>query len=199
MKSDIILFCFLGAFAGRVFRVCFPKVKFSLMFLRGGQAPEEPNMELMRLSHGVGQNSFHFVWKPKYAYSILIDEVKTFCEQVLREVADKYDFVIHSLEVMPDHIHVFLSFKPSIAVSKVFQYLKGISARRLFQQFPWLRKRYWGGHLWSKGKFYRSVGSTTDAAVKHYIECSQGQWKTIKPEIETLDPQQKHITQWLTK
>lgn len=138
------------------------------------------------------------VWKPKYAKRILIGEVKNFCEQVLREIADKYGFVVHALEVLPDHVHLFVSFKPSIAVSKVFNLLKGISARRIFQRFPQLRKtEYWGGHLWSKGKFWRSVGSTTNRAVKHYIECSQGTWKTINHTIETLDPQQTQLTQYL--
>jgi len=172
-------------------------------------------MDLMRLSHGAGQNSYHFVWnnkhwsvcvhrhlscrlKPKYAKKILVGEVNKFCEQILHEIADKYEFVLHTLKVMPDHIHVFLSFKPTYSVSKVFNLLKGISARRIFQSFPQLREtEYWGGHLWSRGKFWRSVGSTTDIAVQHYIEYSQGEWKTIQHQIETLERQQSQIKTWL--
>ena len=104
---------------------------------------------------------------------------------------------IHALEVMPDHIHVFLSFKPNVSVSEVFHKLKGISAKRLFDTFPQLRKRYWGGHLWSRGKFFRSVGSTTDRAVKHYIEFSQGSWQHIEPQQEQLPAGQTQITRFL--
>ena len=153
-------------------------------------------LELSRSAHGVGQNCFHLVWKSKYSYSILVGEVKTACERVLREIARRYGYVVISLDVQPDHVHCFVSFRPTVPVSRVFQLLKGVSARRLFQEFPHLRRRYWGGHLWSPGKFYRSVGSTTDRAVKHYIECSQGEWKTVKPELEKLDPQQTQITQF---
>ena len=152
-------------------------------------------MNVIKVAHGCGQNSFHLVWKPKYAYSVLIGDVKSYCEEVLRDVAEKYGYVIHSMEVMTDHIHVFLSFKPTVCVSEVFHKLKGISARRIFQRFPQLRKRYWGGHFWSRGKFFRSVGSTTDRAVQHYIECSQGQWNKPKDAIE-IDPNQTTLKKY---
>ena len=134
--------------------------------------------------------------EPKYAYRILVGGVKSECERVLKDVADHYGYVVHSLHVDADHIHVFLSFKPTVCVSDVFHKLKGISARKLFQRFPRLRERYWGGHLWSRGKFFRSVGSTTDRAVKHYIEQSQEQWKTPKEERLKLDPRQTQITKY---
>ena len=152
-------------------------------------------MNVFSVSHGCGQNSFHFVWKPKYAFSVLNGDVKSYCECILRDVADRYGYMIHSLEVMSDHVHVFLSFKPTVCVSDVFHKLKGISAKRLFERFPELRKRYWGGHLWSRGKFFRSVGSTTDRAVKHYIDCSQGQWNTPKKLVQ-LDPKQTTLKKY---
>ena len=152
-------------------------------------------MSVFSVSHGRGQNSFHFVWKPKYAYRILVGEVKSSCEEFLRQVAAEYGYVVHALEVMADHVHVFLSFRPSVSVSSVFHKLKGVTAKRLFERFPHLRKRYWGGHLWSRGKFFRSVGSTTDRAVQHYIECSQGQWNTPKEPVE-LDPNQTTLTRY---
>ena len=153
-------------------------------------------MNVFATAHGCGQNCFHFVWKPKYAYRILVGEVKSECERVLRDIADKYGYVVHSLHVDANHIHVFLSFKPTVCVSDVFHKLKGISSRKLFQKFPELKKRYWGGHLWSRGKFFRSVGSTTDQAVKHYIEQSHGQRKTPKEERINPDPKQTHITKY---
>jgi len=80
---------------------------------------------------------------------------------------------------MPDHIHLFVGFKPSFSVSEVEQRFKGISARRLFEMFPQLRKRLWKGHLWSRGKFVRSVGNVTADTIKHYIAKSQGSWEKI--------------------
>jgi len=153
-------------------------------------------MNVFSVSHGCGQCSFHLVWKPKYAFSILVGDVKSECERVFREVAEDRGFVLFALEVMPDHVHVFVGFHPTVSVSEVLQAFKGVSARRLFQRFPHLRRRYWGGHLWSRGKFFRSVGSTTDKAVKHYIECSQHGWHKTSREIEDLDSRQTRIIQY---
>lgn len=116
-------------------------------------------MNVFSVSHGCGQCCFHLVWKPKYAYSILTGRVKIECERVLRDIAGRHSLTLHALEVMPDHVHVSASFPPSLSASRVLQLLKGASSRELFRRFPRLRKTYWGGHLWSPGKFYRSVGA----------------------------------------
>ena len=69
-------------------------------------------MNVFATAHGCGQNCFHFVWKPKYAYRILEGEVKSECERVFREVACTYRFVIKELQVMSDHVHVFVGLRP---------------------------------------------------------------------------------------
>ena len=130
-------------------------------------------MNLVSVSHGCGEVNFHVVFSPKYRYSILTGEVKSLCEQIFREVARAHNFVIKELQVMCDHLHLFVGLRPDQSISRVVQILKSISARRLFQEFPHLRRRYWGGHLWSRGKFYRSVGAVNNDTVRHYIRMSQ--------------------------
>jgi putative transposase len=78
------------------------------------------------------------------------------------------------MEVVDNHVHLFLEFHPNNSLSEVMQYLKGGSSYRLFKLHPDLKKRYWGGSLWSNGKFYRSVGNVTADTIKHYIKESQG-------------------------
>jgi putative transposase len=75
---------------------------------------------------------------------------------------------------MGDHLHLFVGLRPDQSISRVVQVLKSVSARKLFQQFPHLKRRYWGGHLWSRGKFYCSVGAVNSETVRHYILQSQG-------------------------
>ena len=77
------------------------------------------------------------------------------------------------MEVVEDHVHLFLEFHPSASLSKVIQHLKGGSSYRLFKLHPELREKYWGGSLWSSGKFYRSIGNVTTETIKHYINDSQ--------------------------
>jgi putative transposase len=87
-------------------------------------------------------------------------------------------YKIHAMEIVEDHVHLFLEFHPSTSLSEAIRYLKGGSSYRLFRLHPELKKRYWGGSLWSAGKFFRSVGNVTADTIQHYIKDSQGKRKT---------------------
>lgn len=132
---------------------------------------------LYKHNHGVGQNAYHMVWKPKYAKDpFKFDLVRMDCEQILYEIAHNYNFEIYELQVMSDHVHLFVEVPPTMSVSKTFQLFKGISSYKLFRQHPWLRNHFTKGHLWSPGKFFRSVGNVTAETIQHYISQSQGDW-----------------------
>ena len=93
--------------------------------------------------HGVGQNIYHLVWKPKYAMDpFKFPIVREHCEQFLREIAHKHNMKIFELQVEPDHIHLFVGLLPTLSVSKALQLLKGGSAYKLFRQHPWLRRHF---------------------------------------------------------
>jgi putative transposase len=132
-------------------------------------------VELTCRSHSVGQNAFHFVWKPKYASTFLrFVEVNKVCEGALRLVALLYSCAIYELKVMPDHIHLFVELPPTLSVSKALQLFKGISSRILRRRFRFLTKI---PMIWSKGKFFRSVGNVSFETIQRYIADSQGSWK----------------------
>ena len=132
-------------------------------------------LELRSFSHGYGQITYHIVLVPKYRYRIFYDrQVKKDCELALRNICMEQGYKIHAMEIVEDHVHIFLEFHPSISLSRVVQYLKGSSSYRLFRLHPELKKRYRGGNLWSSGKFFRSVGNVTADTIAHYIKESQG-------------------------
>ncbi|NLX39268.1 MAG: IS200/IS605 family transposase [Methanothrix sp.] len=137
-------------------------------------------MELRGFSHGYGQITYHIVLVPKYRYRIFSNrQVKKDCESILNNICMEHGYKIHAMEIVEDHVHLFLELYPSVSLSKVVQYLKGGSSYRLFRLHPELKKRYCGGCLWSSGKFFRSVGNVTADTIKHYIKESQG-----KPKAE---------------
>jgi len=75
------------------------------------------------------------------------------------------------MEVMPDHVHLFISCKPTISPTDIVRILKSITARRLFEEFPNLRKFYSKcGVLWSKGYFVCSIGNASPETLKRYIQ-----------------------------
>ena len=69
------------------------------------------------------------------------------CEQFLREIAQQYCFEIYELQVMPDHVHLFVEVPPTICVSKALQLFKGISSFKLFRKHPWLQRHFRKGHF----------------------------------------------------
>ena len=153
-------------------------------------------MELRSFSHGYGQITYHIVLVPKYRYKIFYNKrVKKDCESIFHNICTEKGYKIHALEVVDNHVHLFLEFHPSTSLSEVVQYLKGGSSYRLFKLHHELRTRYWGGSLWSSGKFYRSVGNVTADTIKHYIKESQGKPKT---EVQSyrLKPRQRRINEF---
>lgn len=133
-------------------------------------------MEIKNFEHGVGQNSYHLVWKPKYSWDVFkFPWMQNDCVTILHEAADRYKMHIYELEVMPDHIHLFVEIPPTMSVSKALNLLKGYSSYKLFQKHKWLRRYFRKGHFWSPGKFFRSVGNVTAEAIKNYIAQSNRQ------------------------
>lgn len=117
----------------------------------------------------------HVVWLPKYRKPVLTGEVAVRVRDLIRQIAAEHELEIISGKVARDHVHVFLSYRPNQDVSRIMQWLKGISSRVLFQEFPHLRKRFWGRHFWARGYLAVSSGTITDEMVKEYIEEQEGE------------------------
>ncbi len=88
------------------------------------------------------------------------------------ELTDDLLSTFGNIDALPDHIHCFLELPATLCVADALQRLKGYSAFMIFQYHPWLRRYFRTGHLWSPGKFFRSVGSVSADAIQHYISQS---------------------------
>ena len=145
-------------------------------------------------SHSVGQNCFHLVWKVKYAYSFLDRlHLKRCVEGAIKLISLEKGWEIYELKVMPDHVHLFISFPPTTAPTYVLALLKAKTAGVLFRNFPWLREIFRKGHFWSPGKFYRSVGNVTYDVIQNYIKYSQGSWSLPDNKLPAYY-HQKHLS-----
>ena len=121
-------------------------------------------------AHTVYQIEYHFVWVTKYRYKILTGEAGTRARDIIRQSCLAREIKIIKGHVSADHVHLLVSCPPKLSPSKVMQYLKGRSSRLLQDEFPHLKKRYWGNHLWARGYFCATVGKVTDEQVQAYIE-----------------------------
>ena len=115
------------------------------------------------------------VWIPKYRKKVLSGAVATRARDVIRAIAMEHELEIISGKVAIDHVHVFVSYMPSQNVSKIAQWLKGISSRILLQDFPHLKKQFWGRHFWARGYLAVSSGTITDEMIREYIDEQEGE------------------------
>ena len=129
-----------------------------------------PNKNELTYGRGyVYSLQYHIVWCTKYRKSVLCNGVDERCKDLLLQMAQQYQFTIVAMEVMSDHIHLLLDCKPQFMISDMIKIFKGIIARRLFLEFPELKKQLWGGHLWNPSYCVVTVSERSKEQVAHYI------------------------------
>lgn len=120
----------------------------------------------------VYKNQFHVIFCPKYRRKVLVNGIDSRLKIILSEEAAKLQAEILSIEVMPDHVHLFLSCDPRVLLHRVIKQLKGASARRLRMEFPELKSRL--PCVWTRSYFCCTVGHISEATIRRYIEMQKG-------------------------
>jgi len=127
-------------------------------------------LEERHASHNVSVLAYHIVWIPKYRRRILVGPIAAALRELMEAKASQMGWRIVALEIMPDHVHVFIQVDAKTSPSDIVRLLKGFTSRHLGKQFPWLRKR---GHIWAKGYWISTIGNVSSETVKRYIEAQK--------------------------
>jgi putative transposase len=114
----------------------------------------------------------HLVWCPKYRRPVLAGAVAARLETLLHDQASALELTIHALEIMPDHVHLFVEFDPRVSVAEIVNRLKGTTSRLLRQEFPFLKSRL--PTLWSRSYYAGTIGHVSEATVRKYIASQKG-------------------------
>ena len=114
--------------------------------------------------------NYHVVWSVKYRRKIITSEIESYLKQLVEDIALNKGFTVQMFEAgNGDHIHCFVSAPPKISVSYIVKMLKGITGRKLFEQFPEIKTQLWKGELWNHSYYVESVGSVSEDAIRQYI------------------------------
>ena len=113
---------------------------------------------------------YHFVWITKYRHKVLRGEVAERVRELIRQTCQMREVQIVRGAVAADHVHMLVAAPPQLSPAKLVQKVKGRSSRRLQEEFPHLRKKFWGQHLWARGYFCATVGAVDEQTVREYIE-----------------------------
>ena len=121
-------------------------------------------------SHTKTRLTVHVVWVTKYRYKVLKGEIQKRVRELIRQDCETLEIEILKGVVSKDHIHLHMEYAPKLSIGLILKQLKGRSSRLLQKEFPSLKKRYWGCHLWATGYGAWSSGNITDEMVQDYLE-----------------------------
>lgn len=137
-------------------------------------------MSKNNLIHGrttVYNINYHIVWSVKYRRKIITPEIEAYMRDLVYQIAEDKGFIVDEFESgLGDHVHLFVSAPPKISPSKIIQYLKGITGRKLYLKYPNLRDKLWKGQLWNHSTYIETIGSVSEDAIKKYIEHQSKQY-----------------------
>ncbi len=129
-------------------------------------------MERWKVSNTCVYNlGYHLIWCPKYRRSVLKNGIKVRLKELLIEKSEEICVSIENMEIMPNHIHLFIKTVPNAPPHWIVQQLKGYTSRILRKEFRSLRKM---PTLWTRSYYVESVGHISEDAVKRYIEAQKG-------------------------
>jgi putative transposase len=115
---------------------------------------------------------YHIVWCPKYRRKVLVAPIDRRLKMLLKQKAEEIALTLHLIEVMPDHVHVFIEGPPTLCIAEIVNRLKGYTSRMLREEYPVLRSRL--PTLWSRSYYAGAVGSVSEAVIRKYIENQKG-------------------------
>ena len=116
--------------------------------------------------------SVHIVFCPKYRRPVLVTPVDIRLKELLAAKTAELDLSIRALEVLPDHVHLFIDFDPRWCVAEIVNRLKGTTSRQLREEFPVLKSRL--PTLWSRSYFAATTGRVSAHTIQQYIEGQKG-------------------------
>jgi putative transposase len=116
--------------------------------------------------------NYHLVFCPKYRRQVLNPPIAARLKALFQEIAAEHGLILQAVEVMPDHVHLFVEADPTRGVAEIVNRLKGRTSRMLREEFPGLRSRL--PTLWSRRYFAATTGAVSEEMIQRYLESQKG-------------------------
>ncbi|WLR44503.1 IS200/IS605 family transposase (plasmid) [Bacillus carboniphilus] len=112
--------------------------------------------------------NYHFVFCPRYRRKIFLNkDVEERFKCLVKEICDDLDIRIIAIECDKDHSHLFLNSLPSLSPSDIMAKIKGVTSKRLREEFKHLRHL---PSLWTRSYFVSTAGNVSSQTIKRYVE-----------------------------
>ncbi len=120
--------------------------------------------------HTISRLTAHIVWVTKYRYPVLKGDIQFRCRDLIKQICIAENVEILKGVVSSDHVHMHIEYPPKVSISDIMKSIKGRTSHHLQDEFPELKKRYWGRHFWATGYGVWSTGNITDEMVQKYLD-----------------------------
>ena len=127
---------------------------------------------MSQVYHGRGyiySIQYHIVWCVKYRHKILDTVRENKLKEILNKIAEDNKFTIILINGDLDHIHLLIECSPQHYIPDIMKALKGVSARLMMKQYPQLKRKLWGGHMWNPSYFVATVSENIEEQIRNYI------------------------------
>jgi putative transposase len=153
--------------------------------MRNYSAPDfESYIKLRKSSSCAHKLDFHLVFVTKYRKQVLKEEkLISFLKEEFINICVKHDYILLSLDIQIDHVHILIGLKPSHFIPEVIQDLKGRTSYLALGKFPYLKSQLGLTKLWAGGYFIESLGKANVAQIKAYLDRQDEHHKTIDKDI----------------
>lgn len=117
--------------------------------------------------HSISLVNYHLVWIPRRRRKVLVDLVRDRLNELIRQKASELNIEIVALEIMPDHVHLFVNTLPTLSIQQIVFRIKGFTSRVLRQEFQHLKRM---PSMWTSSYFASTAGNVSSETVRKYIE-----------------------------
>ena len=118
-------------------------------------------------SHSVYNCGYHIIWCPKYRRKVLTGDVEIRLKELLELKSKEHGWILEQMEIMPDHVHVFIKATPNDSPVFIVSQLKGFTSHSLRSEFPSIKSRL--PTLWTRSFYVETIGHISEETIKKYI------------------------------
>lgn len=131
-------------------------------------------------SHNVSVIIYHYVCPAKYRRVVFSESVDTTLKKVCEEISKRYEIYFLEIGADKDHVHFLVQSVPKYSPTKIITIIKSITAKKIFEEHTEVKKKLWGGELWSDGYFVSTVGQHgNEETIASYVR-KQGNGENYK-------------------
>ena len=113
---------------------------------------------------------YHMVFPAKYRRDIFTREVEKSLKEVCLGIGERYEMHFVEIGMEENHVHFLAQGVPKMSVERMVTIIKSITGREIFKKHPEVKRKLWGGHLWTSGYYANTVGQYASAdVIKQYV------------------------------